>query len=314
MKRILTLTINPALDKSTSVAGVLPFKKLRCQVPIYEPGGGGINVSRAIKKLGGSSVAIYLSGGPTGEHMKELLTKEGIAQKILTIEEWTRENLAVTDTTNEQQFRFGMPGPKVQDTEWQQVLEDLPLLLKEGDYLVASGSLSPNIPVDFYARVAKIALEKKARMILDTSGEALEIGAKAGVFLLKPNLGELSSLCSVSRITTQNLEALALKFIKEHNCTVLVVSMGPKGAMLVTAKGSEHIPAPTVQHVSSIGAGDSMVAGMVLRLASGDSFSDMVRYGVACGTAATMTPGTQLCKKEDVDKLYQWMTQQKTFN
>ncbi len=259
-------------------------------------------------------MAIYLSGGPTGEHMKELLTKEGIAQKILTIEEWTRENLAVTDTTNEQQFRFGMPGPKVQDTEWQQVLEDLPLLLKEGDYLVASGSLSPNIPVDFYARVAKIALEKKARMILDTSGEALEIGAKAGVFLLKPNLGELSSLCSVSRITTQNLEALALKFIKEHNCTVLVVSMGPKGAMLVTAQGSEHIPAPTVQHVSSIGAGDSMVAGMVLRLASGDSFSDMVRYGVACGTAATMTPGTQLCKKEDVDKLYQWMTQQKTFN
>lgn len=309
MKRIFTLTINPALDKNTSVAGVLPFKKLRCQVPIFEPGGGGINVSRAIKNLGGSSIAIYLSGGPTGEHMKGLLAQEGIAQKSIAIQEWTRENLAVTDTTNEQQFRFGMPGPWVQDTEWQKVLSDLPLLLRGGDYLVASGSLSLNIPVDFYARVAKIALDKKALMILDTSGEALEIGAKAGVFLLKPNLGELSSLCGVSTITTQNLKSLTSKFLKEHNCTVMVVSMGAKGAMLVTSEEIEHIMAPTVHHVSSIGAGDSMVAGMLLRLVEGDSFSEMAKYGVACGTAATMTPGTQLCQKEDVERLYRWLKQ-----
>jgi 6-phosphofructokinase 2 len=311
MKRILTLTVNPALDKSTTVAGVLPFKKLRCEVPIYEPGGGGINVSRAIKKLGGSSIAINLSGGPTGEHLKALLTMEGIEQKTIEIQEWTRENLAVTDTRNEQQFRFGMPGPKVWDTEWKQVLADLPLLLREDDYLVASGSLAPNVPVDFYARVAKIAQDMKVRMILDTSGEALEVGAKAGVFLLKPNLGELSSLCGVSFITTKNLESLAIKFLKEHNCKVMVVSMGPKGAMLVTPEEIEHIPAPTVHHVSSIGAGDSMVAGMVLRLAEGASFGEMAKYGVACGTAATMTPGTQLCVKDDVTLLYQWLTHQK---
>ena len=247
MKRILTLTVNPALDKSTSVSGVVPYKKLRCEVPIYEPGGGGINVSRAIKKLGGSSISIYLSGGPTGAYMKTLLDMEGIVQKIRVIQEWTRENLAVTDTINEQQFRFGMPGPKVQDAEWQGVLKELQLLLREDDYLVASGSLALNIPDDFYARVAKIVRDKKAKLVLDTSGEALDKGAKAGVFLLKPNLGELSSLCGVSSITTQNLEPLALKFLKEHNCTAMVVSMGPKGAMLVTAKGIEHILAPTVQ-------------------------------------------------------------------
>jgi 6-phosphofructokinase 2 len=312
MKRILTLTVNPALDKSTSVSGVVPYKKLRCEVPIYEPGGGGINVSRAIKKLGGSSISIYLSGGPTGAYMKTLLDMEGIVQKIRVIQEWTRENLAVTDTINEQQFRFGMPGPKVQDAEWQGVLKELQLLLREDDYLVASGSLALNIPDDFYARVAKIVRDNKAKLVLDTSGEALDKGAKAGVFLLKPNLGELSSLCGVSSITTQNLEPLALKFLKEHNCTAMVVSMGPKGAMLVTAKGIEHILAPTVHHVSSIGAGDSMVAGMVLRLANGDSFRNMAKYGVACGSAATMTPGTQLCVKEDVDGLYHWMTTQKT--
>lgn len=311
MKRIFTLTINPALDKSTSVAGVVPFKKLRCDVPIYEPGGGGINVSRAIKKLGGSSIAIYLSGGPTGEYMKELLDAEGIEQKPIAIQEWTRENLAVTDTKNEHQFRFGMPGPVVQEKEWQQVLEELPTLLREGDFLVASGSLSPNVPADFYARVAKIVQGIKAKMILDTSGRALELGAKAGVFMLKPNLGELSSLCGVDQITTENIETLTLKFLKEHHCTVMVVSMGAKGAMLVTSNGIEHIQAPTVPHVSSIGAGDSMVGGMVLGLAHGDSFSKLAKYGVACGTAATMTPGTQLCLKEDVDRLYLWLTQQK---
>lgn len=312
MKRILTLTINPALDKSTSVAGVVPFKKLRCDVPIFEPGGGGINVSRAICKLGGSSIALYLSGGPSGEHLNDLLAKEGIQQRIVDILDWTRENLAVTDTTNEQQFRFGMPGPHVEENEWKQLLEELSLLLQEDDYLVASGSLALNLPIDFYAQVARIAQDKKAKMILDTSGEALKLGARAGVFMLKPNLGELSTLCEVSSITTENLKSLALKFLEEYQCSVMVVSMGPKGAMLVTPEVMEHIPAPTVRHVSSIGAGDSMVAGMVLRLAQGGSFSEMANFGVACGSAATMTSGTQLCKKEDVEQLYQWLMDQKT--
>ena len=307
MNKIITFTINPALDKSTTVAGIRPDSKLRCTTPIYEAGGGGVNVSRAIKKLGGSSLSVYLAGGPSGIHLRDLITKEGIEQEMLRIEEWTRENLAVTDSVQSQQYRFGMPGPVVSETEWKMALTAIDGLLDEGDYLVGSGSLSPGIPDNFYEKVATIAKNKKVRFILDTSGNALLHGSKSGVFLLKPNLAELSTLCGVKSISTMELEPLSKKLIRDKVCEVLVVSMGPKGALMVTENGTEHISAPIVRPDSTIGAGDSMVAGMVLSLSQGKSFGEMVRYGVACGTAATMTPGTELCRKEDVDKLFKWL-------
>lgn len=307
MNKIITFTINPALDKSTTVDGLRPNSKLRCAAPIYEAGGGGINVSRAIKKLGGSSLSVYLAGGPSGIHLKDLITKEGIDQHMLPIAEWTRENLAVTDTAHNHQYRFGMPGPTIKKTEWKIALTILEELLDEGDYLVGSGSLSPGIPSDFYGHVATIAKSKKVRFILDTSGDALWHGARSGVFLLKPNLAELSTLCGVKSISALELEPLSKKLIRDKVCEVLVVSMGPKGALMVTENDTEHISAPIVRPDSTIGAGDSMVAGMVLSLSQEKSFSEMVRYGVACGTAATMTPGSELCRKEDVDKLYKWL-------
>lgn len=307
MNKIITLTINPALDKSTTVAGIRPDSKLRCTTPIYEAGGGGINVSRAIKKLGGSSLSVYLAGGPSGMHLRDLITKEGIEQQMLPIVEWTRENLAVTDSVHSHQYRFGMPGPQVSEMEWKMALTTLEELLDEGDYLVGSGSLSPGIPSDFYGNVATIAKKRKVRFILDTSGDALLHGSRSGVFLLKPNLAELSTLCGVESISAMELEPLSKMLIKDKVCEVLVVSMGAKGALMVTENGTEHITAPIVRPDSTIGAGDSMVAGMVLSLSQGKAFSEMVRYGVACGTAATMTPGTELCRKKDVDQLYKWL-------
>ncbi|AKA34257.1 1-phosphofructokinase family hexose kinase [Flagellimonas lutaonensis] len=307
MNNIITLTVNPALDKSTTVAGIVPNKKLRCASPVFDPGGGGINVSRAIKKLGGTSLCMYLAGGQTGNHLTNLLTKEGIRQETIFIEGWTRDNLSVTDTATEQQYRFGMPGPNVSKAEWLNCLEEVEKKLSENDFLIASGRLAPKMPNDFYARLSALAKKKEARLVLDTSGEALKEGAAAGVYLLKPNLGELSTLLGVTSITADELEPLSKKFVKEHHSEVLVVSLGAKGALLVTKDLCEHIPAPTVHQKSTVGAGDSMVAGMVFGLANGKSLSEMVRYGVACGTAATMTPGTELCRKEDVNRLYEWI-------
>ncbi|NJB70376.1 6-phosphofructokinase 2 [Saonia flava] len=308
MKKIITLTVNPAIDKSTTVAGIEPNKKLRCAEPVFEAGGGGVNISKVIKELGGVSLCMYLAGGPTGEHLKQMLTNANILQQIVPIINWTRENLAVTDTNTNLQYRFGMPGPEIKEQEWKQALAHLENILREGDYLVASGSLSPGMPQNFYANVASIAKGKKVRFILDTSGKALSNGVGEGVFLLKPNLGELSVLCGVDVITSNNLESLAKKFIKENSCEIMVVSLGAKGALLVTKDTTEYISAPTVLPISTIGAGDSMLAGMVRALAEGKSYSEMVKYGVACGTAATMTPGSELCKKEDVDELYEWIS------
>lgn len=311
LKKIVTLTLNPVIDKSVSVAGISPNTKLRCTSPTYDAGGGGINVSRALKKLGEKSLCMYLAGGPTGEHLRQILDKAGIDQMVVSIKGWTRDNLAVTDTTTNLQYRFGVPGPQVEKEEWEALLIKLEKNLEEGDYLVASGKLPPGMPDDFYVLVAEIAKSKKVHFILDTSGEALIKATKSKVFMLKPNLGELSTLCGVTSISAMELEPLAKKFLEEHDCEILVVSLGPKGALLATKDLIEHIPAPTVLQKSTIGAGDSMVAGMVVSLLKGKSYSEMAKYGVACGTAATMHEGTQLCNKDDADNLYKWILGQK---
>lgn len=307
MNKIITLTVNPALDKSTSVSGIKPNSKLRCEAPVFEAGGGGINVSRVLHELGETSLCMYMAGGPSGTQLKNLLVEVNILQQIIPIQGWTRENLAVTDTLNNQQYRFGMPGPQIMADEWQKTLVHLEAILMEGDFLVASGSLSPGMPLDFYRKVAKIAQKKKTKLILDTSGEALLQGAKEGVYLLKPNLGELAALIGVETIFFSELDSLVKKFLQTNPCEVLVVSLGAQGAILFTKTTVEHIMAPIVKQKSTIGAGDSMVAGIVLALSQGKKLKEMVQYGVACGTAATMTEGTQLCKKTDVDELFKWI-------
>ena len=266
MKNIITLTVNPAIDKSTTVAGIKSHSKLRCSIPVYEAGGGGINVSRALFELGGTSTCMYLAGGATGSHLKELLLDDRIPQQIVPIAGRTRENLAVTDTTNNQQYRFGMPGPQVTESEWKHLLERLDAVLLDGDFLIASGSLSPGMPSDFFKHVGAIAKERKVRFILDTSGEALMQGVQGGVYLLKPNLGELAGLCGLKTISFQELEPVAQSFLKENPCEILVVSLGAQGAMMVTRDTVEYVASPIVYQKSTIGAGDSMVAGMAFAL------------------------------------------------
>lgn len=305
--KIVTLTMNPALDKSSRVTNIRPDSKLRCDPPKYQPGGGGINVSRAIHKLGGESRCSYLAGGPHGQHIQLLLDEEGVAQHVIPVEGWTRENFIVVDKSNNQQYRFGMPGDEVSEKEWQQTLKEMETLCQKADYIVGSGSLPPGVPQDFWARLARIAKNNDARYIVDTSGEALEMAANEGVYLLKPNLGELGALSNKESVTAMEQEDLARKLISSQLCEVVVVSMGPQGAMLVAEDQVIYVPAPTVLKKSTVGAGDSMVAGMVLSLSQNKPLQEVVAFGVASGTAATMNEGTGLCKKEDTEKLYQWI-------
>ena len=315
MKKIITLTVNPAIDKSTSVARLSSNSKLRCEQPKYEAGGGGINVSRVINELGNTSLCMYMAGGPTGSHLQDILRSLNIQQQVIPIKGWVRENLSVIDTSNHQQYRFGMPGPTVAESEWQNALIQIETVLNRGDFLIASGSLCPGMPVDFYALVSAIANRKGAKYILDTSGEALLRGAQAGVYLLKPNLRELATLCDVETISFFELEGFAKTFLENNPCEILLVSLGAQGAMLITKTITHHIPAPIVYQKSTIGAGDSMVAGMIFALTESKSLLEMAIYGVACGTAATITSGTELCKKKDVEKLNDWiLSNSKTFN
>lgn len=303
MSKIVTLTFSPCIDKSTSVSSLIPEKKLKCAAPKLEPGGGGINVARAIKKLGGDAIAIFPSGGYTGKFFNHLLEKEKITSVIIESGNETRENIIVLDESENKQYRFGMPGTVLSEAEWKQCLHAVEEM-NEAEFIVASGSLPPGVPENIYGQLAKLAKSRQAKLIVDTSGEALKHAVDEGVYMLKPNLGELCTLAGKKEIRSAEAEKIAKGIIAAGKCKVMVVSMGAAGAMLVTNEMAKIYRPPQVKRKSTVGAGDSMVAGIVYYLSKGKVLHEAVQYGVACGTAATMNTGTELCKKEDADKLY----------
>lgn len=306
MSAIVTITINPAIDKSTSVPGLAPHKKLRCSAPVFEPGGGGVNVARALKKLAVNATAIYFAGGYTGKFFSELLAREHIDAQPIVIASHTRENLIVVDNATNLQYRFGMPGPAITKNECEQLLSAIEEL-QHVEYIVASGSLAPGVPENIFANIAAIAKKKQAKFILDTSGEALKHALNEGVYLFKPNLSELSWLAGAEELDEQTAIAVAKDMIKKGNAEIIVISMGQSGAMLVTADMEKRIIAPVVKSKSTVGAGDSMVAGIVYSLYKGKDVLEAVQFGVACGTAATLNAGTELCKLTDAVVLFESM-------
>ncbi len=307
---IYTLTLNPAVDVSMTVDRLIPEHKLHCSQPRYDAGGGGINVSKAIHRLGGKSIALFTSGGSTGLRLQELVEQEGIEYHIIGIEALTRECFVVAETSTNQQFRFGTPGPTLNAGEATACMTHLQTFPQPIDYLVASGSLPPGLPVDFYGQIARFAKEQHIRLVLDCAGESLQQALHEGVFMIKPNLGELARMVGVEQLETDQINQAAHELIAAGKCEVVVVSLGPRGAMLVTADGHEFIQAPPVKKRSTVGAGDSVVGGMVYALSQGKSYADMIRQGVACGTAATMNPGTELFQRADADRLLRWINQQ----
>lgn len=310
MSQIITITFSPCIDKSTSVPALVPEKKLKCAAPKLEPGGGGINVARAIKKLGGEATAIYPAGGYTGKYFNKLMADEAVPSIIIETESESRENIIVLEESTNRQYRFGMPGTELKETEWKQLLGTVEEIKNVG-FIVASGSLPPGVPVDIFARIGATAKKRNIKFIVDTSGDALKYAAGEGVYLLKPNLGELGSLVGKTYLAPGEAALAAKQVIEKGNCEVVVVSMGDAGALLVTKEKLIKFSPPPVKRKSTVGAGDSMVAGIVLKLSKDMSLEESVQYGVACGTAATMNAGTELCRLQDVEKLYKAITTEK---
>ncbi len=310
MPLIVTLTLTPSLDTATSTAKVYPEGKLRCLTPVFEPGGGGINVARAITHLGGQATALLPSGGPTGAHLVELLQQEGVTVDALQTHDWTRQNLHVVSDATGEQFRFVMPGAALHDDEWQQLLAKI-AQLPAGTLLVLSGSLPPNMTTVAVTELLQCARQHGLRTIVDSSGEALKAAvAFGGLELLKPNQPELAELTGQSLEQPDQVVNAARALISQGAAKRIVVSLGPQGALAVDAEQCIQVVPPPVIKRSTVGAGDSMVGAMVLKLAEDAPLADMVRFGVAAGTAATMNLGTKLCSKKDTEKLYQYLQQQ----
>ncbi|MFV8441525.1 1-phosphofructokinase family hexose kinase [Flavobacterium sp. LB2P44] len=302
---IVTLTVNPALDKSTHFKGLVPEQKIRCDEPRYDAGGGGINVSKAISRLGGTSLAVFTSGGPMGKMLEELVSKEAVEFKAIEVQTWTRESFVAVDDNTNSQYRFGFTGGKITTEESKRILETIANTKLK--FLVASGSLNEGLSVDFYQKIAEIAKKSNAKLIVDTSGESLQKALEIGVYMIKPNVGELAKLIGVERLELEEVNEAAKQIIAKGGAEIVVVSLGPQGAVLVTKDSYEFVPAPNVAKKSTVGAGDSMVGGMVWALSQNKSLKEVIRWGVACGSAATMNEGTQLFKFEDAKRLFEWL-------
>ncbi|TDE31696.1 MULTISPECIES: 1-phosphofructokinase family hexose kinase [Flavobacterium] len=302
---IVTLTVNPALDKSTHFKGLVPEQKIRCDEPRFDAGGGGINVSKAIARLGGTSLAVFTSGGPMGKILEELVNKESVEFKAIEVQTWTRESFVAVDDNTNSQYRFGFTGGKITAEESNRILETIAALKPK--FLVASGSLNEGLSTDFYQKIAEIAKKSNAKLIVDTSGESLKKALEIGVYMIKPNVGELAKLIGVERLELEEVNEAAKQIIAKGGAEIVVVSLGPQGAVLVTKDNYEFVPAPNVAKKSTVGAGDSMVGGMVWALSQNKSMKEVIRWGVACGSAATMNEGTQLFKPEDAKRLFEWL-------
>ncbi|MFW0880904.1 6-phosphofructokinase II [Cronobacter dublinensis] len=307
MVRIYTLTLAPSLDSATLTPQIYPEGKLRCSAPVFEPGGGGINVARAIVHLGGSATALFPAGGATGEHLVSLLHDEQVAVETICARDWTRQNLHVHVESTGEQYRFVMPGAALTDDELRQ-LEEKVLAIEPGAILVISGSLPPGVGVEKLQQLIKAARQKGIRLIVDSSGDALAAALDVGdIELVKPNQKELAALVKRSLDAPDDVRQAAMELVQQGKARRVVVSLGPQGALGVDGSDCVQVVPPPMKSQSTVGAGDSMVGAMTLRLAQDAPLLDMVRYGVAAGSAATINQGTRLCSQENTDRIYHWL-------
>ncbi|EOC1313616.1 6-phosphofructokinase II [Cronobacter turicensis] len=308
MVRIYTLTLAPSLDSATMTPQIYPEGKLRCSSPVFEPGGGGINVARAIVHLGGTATALFPAGGATGEHLVSLLNDENVAVETVSAHDWTRQNLHVHVESSGEQYRFVMPGATITDDEFRQ-LEEKVLAIESGAILVISGSLPPGVSIEKLQQLIKAALQQGIRLIVDSSGDALAAALEIGdIELVKPNQKELAALVKRDLTAPDDVRQAAQELVQSGKARRVVVSLGPQGALGVDGQDCVQVVPPPMKSQSTVGAGDSMVGAMTLRLAQDAPLLDMVRYGVAAGSAATINQGTRLCSLENTDRIYHWLT------
>ena len=301
-QRIVTLTLNPAIDLACSAEAVVPTHKIRTGDEHIDPGGGGINVARVLHALDADVLAVILAGGVTGALIEDLLNEAGVPHQTIRMKGRTRISFTVYDRTSGLEYRFVPEGPTAEPQDWLHVLSVLEEI--NADWVIASGSLEHGVPEDIYGRVAGLAHRRGQKFVLDTSGAPLRAALAVGVDLVKPSLGELEWLVGRKLPEAAEQEAAALELVRAGQAKMIAVTLGEEGAFLATADGVSRLPALQVPFRSAVGAGDSFLAAMVLALSEGKSREDALAWGIAAGTAAVVCAGTARVHRADVETQY----------
>ncbi len=298
-RRIVTLTLNPAVDLATVAPRIVPTHKIRTRGEEVDPGGGGINVARVIHALGGDALAVLAEGGATGRFLTELLEEAGVPFRAVPIRGRTRVSFAVREAATGQEYRFVPEGPTLTEADWRAAVETA--LAEPGEFLVLSGSLPPGVPATAYAEIARRAAAAGRRVALDSSGPALAAalapGGAPGLDLIKPSLGELEAL--IGRVPADPAaEAAAL--VRAGAARMVAVTLGAEGALLASRDGVLRRPALPGRVRSAVGAGDAFLGGLVFALAGGAAPALALDWALAAGAAAVGGVGTARLTRADV--------------
>ena len=308
MAKIVTLTPNPALDIATHVEKLVPSHKLRCGPVHRDPGGGGINVARVVHRLGGKVVAVYACGGGSGDELRDLLRKEGLLNRAVHVAGHTRESFNVTEDASGGQFRFILPGDPMSENEWKRCLDVTLSLIADGDYVVGSGSLPPGVPADFYARAVRLAKSKGAKTAIDTQGPSLKAVIEEGIDVLKASAREMGDYLGVAPTAPEGWREACRELLRSGKVQTIAVTLGEQGAVLLTQSQGWHAAVPKVKSLTTVGAGDSFLGGLLSKLVENRPVPEALQYAASAGTAALFTHGTGLCERSEVEKLNAGLT------
>lgn len=298
---IATITLNPSLDEWVTLPSLRLGALNRAQGFARYPGGKGINVSRVMHELGADTVAFALAGGDDGMIFRRLVERVGLRLTLVAVDGTTRNNYKIRATAPNRLTEINTPGPRVSARVLQVLRRRLFHLRPRPQGLVFSGSLPPGAPPSIYQRWIRHARRLGIPAVLDASGEALRLGVKARPWMMKPNRQEAEELLGL-RLARRAQMVQAVRRLARA-AEVVVLSLGKDGALLARGEGVWHAAPPRVAVDSAVGAGDSLVGGMVAGWMWGQPLLDAFRLGVASGAATAMTPGTELCHRADVRRL-----------
>ena len=299
---IATVTLNPALDQHIEVENLVLDDTNRWVSFKRQPGGKGINVSRVLTELGGESVAYGFIGGHAGEEIMRLLHEEGVQTDFTHIRAEIRSNFIITDLKTHRQTRISAPGPRVTPGEFKNLVDKITGIKPRPQYIVFAGSVPPGVPYYIYQELIDRVKALGIKTVLDTADMWLIEGVRARPDIIKPNVREAQTLLGVELKTEEDI-INGVKTIVSGGVSIAAISRGPDGMIIADANMVLKVIPPSVKVMSTVGAGDSAVAGLVLKLSKGGSLEEASCLAVAAGTAATLTSGTELCHKEDVERL-----------
>ena len=307
MTDIITVTANPALDLSTDAPAVIPDRKLRCTAPLVHPGGGGVNISRAIANLGGTSRALVAHGGTTGQELVALIQAEGLMPESLGIAHPTRQSISVRDGATGLQYRFMLPGPPWSAQDADRARATILEVATDGALILPSGSLPPGLPPGFFPDLAPALAARGARMILDTSGPALTYAARAGagLFVLRMDTAEAEELTGRTLSDLDDIAALTSELRAAGAAQIVIVAAGAQGTVIDTGAWRGLTRPPVVVVHSKIGAGDSFMGAFALSLSRGEDPVTACCWGTAAAASAVTTYGTELCRRAEVERFYE---------